>query len=97
MVCAQEACKYEMGHIRSLIIQPNDHVFLISGLFLMLLSIIVLPENWVCLLVGLEPKDTTKSKNRRRNRLLLAASKENTMGLSSSSVSPNSKIGEVLS
>ena len=57
----------------------------------------LLPQNWVHLLVGVEPKDTTKPKIGRRNDLLLAASKENTRDLSQSNVSPNSKIGEVLS
>ena len=58
----------------------------------------MLPENWVHLLVGVEPKDTTKPKiGRRKDLLLLVASKENTGELSQSSVFPNSKIGEVLS
>ena len=57
----------------------------------------MLPRNWVCLLVSVEPKDTTEPKMGRRKDLLLAASKENTRYLSQSSVSPNSKIGEVLS
>ena len=54
-------------------------------------------ENWVRLLVGVEPIDTPKPKIRRRKDLLLAASKENTGDLSQSSVSPDSKTGEVLS
>ena len=49
----------------------------------------------VCLLVGIEPKDTTKAKSGRRKDLLLAARKENTGGLSQSIVSPNGKIGEI--
>ena len=57
----------------------------------------LLPENWVRLLVGVEPKDTTKPKSGGRKDLLLAASKENTEDLSQISVSPRSKIGEVLS
>ena len=57
----------------------------------------MLPKNWVCLLVGVEPKDTTKPKIGRRKDLLLAASKGNTGDPSQSSVSPNSKSGEVLS
>ena len=57
----------------------------------------VLPENWVCLLRGVKPKDTSKPKIRRRRDLLLAAGVENTGNLSQSSVSLNSKIGEVLS
>ena len=57
----------------------------------------VLPENWVCLLRGDEPKDTVKPKIRRRKDLLLVAGEENTRNLSQSSVSLNSKIGEVLS
>ena len=49
-------------------------------------------------MVGVKSKDTTKPKFRRRkDLLLLAASKENTRVLSQSSVSPNSKIGKVLS
>ena len=51
----------------------------------------------VHLLVGMEPKDTTKPKIRKRKDLLLVASKENTRDVSQSSVSPNSKTGEVLS
>ena len=57
----------------------------------------VLPENWVPLLMGFEPKDTCKPKSRRRKDLLLAAGKENPRGLSQSRVSLNSEIGEVLS
>ena len=42
--------------------------------------------------------DTTKPKiGRRKDLLLLAPSKENTGDLSQSNVSPDSKIGEVLS
>ena len=48
-------------------------------------------------MVGVELKETTKSKIRRRKDLLLAASKENIRDLSQNSISPNSKIGEVLS
>ena len=51
----------------------------------------------VHLLVGMEPKDTTKPKIRKRKDLLLVASKEDTRDVSQSSVSPKSKIGEVLS
>ena len=39
----------------------------------------VLPENRVCLLVDVEPKDTIKPKSRRKD-LLLATSKEKTQG-----------------
>ena len=49
------------------------------------------------LLVGIEPVDITKPQSGRRKDLLLAAGEENTGDLSQSSVSPNSKIGEVLS
>ena len=55
----------------------------------------MVPQNWVHLFVGVEPKDATKPKNGRRKDLLLAASKENTRDLSQSSVSL--KTGEVLS
>ena len=48
--------------------------------------------------MDVEPKDTTKPKTGRRKDLLLATSKEENMGdLSQSSVSLNSKTGEVLS
>ena len=47
--------------------------------------------------MGVQPRDTMKSKVRRRKDLLLATSKENTRDLSQSSVSPNSKIEGVLS
>ena len=47
-------------------------------------------------MVSLKPKDTEKPKSRRKD-LLHEASKENTGDLFQSSVSPNSKIGEVLS
>ena len=57
----------------------------------------LLPPNWVCLLLCSEPTDTTKPKIRRRKELLLAASKENTGDFSQSSVSLNSKMGDVLS
>ena len=55
----------------------------------------VLPENRVCLLVDVEPKDTIKPKSRRKD-LLLATSKENTWNLSQRSVFPDSKLWEVL-
>ena len=48
--------------------------------------------------MDVEPKDTAKPKiERRKDLLLLAASKENTGDLSQSSVSLNSKLGEALS
>ena len=55
-------------------------------------------KNWVCLLVDVEPEDTTKPKiGRRKVLLFLAASKENPEYLAQSSVSWSSKIGAVLS
>ena len=49
-------------------------------------------------MVGVEAKDKTKPKiGRRKDLSLPAASKENTRGLSQSSVSLNCKTGEVLS
>ena len=58
----------------------------------------VLPKNWIYLLVGVKPKDTTKPEIRRRKNLLLfAASKDNTRDLSQSSVFLSMKIREVLS
>ena len=56
-----------------------------------------LPKVWICLWVGIKPKDTTKPKSRRRKDLFLAASKENTEDISQNSTSLNSKIGKVLS
>ena len=55
----------------------------------------LLAENWVYLLLGVKPKDTTTI--RRRKDLLLAAIKENTGDLSQSSVSPRQQTGELLS
>ena len=58
----------------------------------------MLLKNWVCFLVGVEPKDTTEAKSgRKKDLLLLEASKENSGDFPQSSVSLNSKIGEVLS
>ena len=46
-------------------------------------------------MVGIEPRDTTKLKHRKRkDLLLLAASKENTEDLSQSSVSQTAKLGK---
>lgn len=54
----------------------------------------MLSENWVCLKVD----DTTRPKNgRRKDLLLLAASKKNTRDPSQSSAPHTPKIGEVLS
>ena len=75
----------------------------------MKLELIILPilgtgletEGWVCLLVYIEPKDTTKPKNRRRKDLFFAKKvfipccKENTRDLSQSSVSPTAKLGKI--
>ena len=58
---------------------------------------IFLPQNWIHLLVGVKPKDTTKPQIGKRKDLLLAASKKNTGHFSESHVFPNTKIGEVLS
>ena len=54
---------------------------------------VLLPENWVRFLVGVELKDTAKPKSGRRKDLLLAASKNNRY-LSQSSVSPTAKLGK---
>ena len=55
----------------------------------------LLPENWVCLLVGDEPIETTRPQLRRRkDLLLLEASKENTGDLSQSSVTPPAQLGK---
>ena len=48
-------------------------------------------------MVSVEPKDTAKPKSRRKKELLLVANKEITTNLSQSSVTLNSKLGEVLS
>ena len=53
----------------------------------------MLPQNWVHLLVGVEPKDTTKPKLRRRKDLLPAASR-GTPGIFPKAVSPQTaKLG----
>lgn len=58
----------------------------------------MLPENQVHLLSGVEPTDAAKPKmNERKGLCRLSASKGNTGDLSQSSVSLNSKTGEVLS
>ena len=44
-------------------------------------SPLTLPENWVCLLVGVEPIDTTKPKIGRRKDLLLLAARKGTRGI----------------
>ena len=54
----------------------------------------MLPKNWVCLLVGVEPKDISKPKFGRGKDLLLAASMEDTRDLFQSSVSPRAKLGK---
>ena len=60
--------------------------------------IVLLPENWVCLLVGVKPTDITKPEMRRRKDLLLfAAIKENTKDLSQSNVCPSITTGDILS
>ena len=51
---------------------------------------------WVCLLVGVEPKDMTKQKEQEKEGFYLQQVKENTEDLSQSIVSPNNKIREVL-
>ena len=51
-------------------------------------KVLLLSENWVYLLVGVEPIETTKPKiGRRKDLLLLAAGKQNTGDHSQSSVS----------
>ena len=56
----------------------------------------LLPEKWVLFLVGVESKDSTKPKSGKRKDLLLAASKENTGGLSQSRVlSQTAKLGKI--
>ena len=57
------------------------------------LMVPLFPENWVCLLVGIEPKDPAMPNSQRRRDLLLAANKENTRDLSQRSVSLSSTIG----
>ena len=60
-------------------------------------DVILLPQNLVYLLVGVEPNDTTKPKIRKRKYLLLAAGKDNAGDLSQRNVSPNIKTRGVLS
>ena len=57
----------------------------------------LLPKNYICFLMDVKPKDTTKPKIGRKKDLLLLAETKNTRDLSQGSVSPDSKIGEVLS
>ena len=59
-------------------------------------NVILLPEYWVHLLIGVEPKDTTKPKSGRRKDSLLAAGREDLGDLSQSSLH-YCDIGEVLS
>ena len=59
--------------------------------------LLVLPKNWLHILLGSELTDTIKTMIGRRKGLLLAPSKENTEDISQSSVSLNCKIGGVLS
>ena len=51
-------------------------------------------KNWVRLLVGIRPKDTTKPKGRRKGDVLLAGSKENMEDLSQRSVFPAARLGK---
>lgn len=60
-------------------------------------DVTLLPQNLVYLMVGVEPKDPTKPKIRKRKYVLLAASNDNAGDLSQRSVSPNSKTRGVLS
>jgi len=58
----------------------------------------MLPENSVQLFVGVKPKDAKETEIRRnKKKLLLVTSKMNIRNHSQSSISLNSKIGEVLS
>ena len=59
--------------------------------------LLVLPKNWLHILLGSELTDTIKTMIGRRKGLLLAPSKENTEDISQSSVSLNCKIRGVLS
>ena len=61
------------------------------------IMLLVLPKNWLHLLLGSELIDAIKPMIRRRKDLLLGPSKENTEDLSQSSVSLNCKIEGVLS
>lgn len=55
----------------------------------------MLPENWVCLFLGVEPIDTIKpKKGKRRDLLLLAANKKKPGDISQSRASLHSKTGE---
>ena len=61
---------------------------------ILLVAFLLLPENWVHVLVGTEPKEKPKPKFGGRTELLLAESKNTSEDLSQSSISPNSKIGQ---
>ena len=57
-------------------------------------SIIMIPQNWVHLLVGIKPKDTTKPKSRKRKDLLFAKVR-GTPGIFPKAVSPQTaKLGK---
>ena len=51
-------------------------------------NLLLLLKNWTHLLLGVEPKDTTKPNSRRREDSLLEISKENTEDISQSNFSP---------
>ena len=50
-------------------------------------ALLLLPENWVYLLVSVQPKDPIKSKTGRMKDLVLVTSKASTRDLSQCSVS----------
>ena len=54
-------------------------------------GVVVFPDDWVCLLVGGQPKGTTKPKMGRRKDFLLATTEESILQLSRSSISSHSK------
>lgn len=56
----------------------------------------MLPENWVCLFLGVEPIDTIKPKMGRRRDLLLLAANKKPGDISQSRASLHSKTGEYL-
>ena len=56
----------------------------------------MLPINWVCLFLGVEPIDTIKPKMGRRDLLLLAANKKKPGDISQRRASLHSKTGEYL-
>ena len=85
-------CKKKLDHTAS----PGGEMIAIDTAPHRDSGLLLLPENWICFLVSIEPKAIIKPKSRRSFLpLLLGASKENTEDLSQSRVSPAAKLGKL--